>query len=189
MGRGEEGEKQQQSDDTDLLPLAGCWVSGSTHRSAALRRVGRSTWFYKHRSTPSPFVVPSLSPQGFLPFQLQEQYLLRPAQSSECYLFVSLLGLNAYFIILLLSCQYNTGRGLESQATLVVGQAFLHDNTNSGWFPTKRVGTVLCFCYLHCSKQTDTPPTPSYLLKFILQTTISIKLTYFSSVFVLWFCF
>lgn len=33
---------------------------------------------------------------------------------------------------------------------------------------------LLCFCYLNCSKQTNNPHT-SYLFKFILQISISIK--------------
>lgn len=115
MGRGKESEKQQQTDDTaELLPWAGCWVSGSTYRSAALRHPGKSHWICEHKSTPSPFIVFSSVSTRFPPILTLGTVSASPAGFSKCYLFVSLVGLNSFFIILLLSCQYNMGRGLGS---------------------------------------------------------------------------
>lgn len=163
IGRGKEDEKQQESGNTDLFTLTDCWDSGSTDRYAALR------WSKKVYLDLQMQIILPLHCSLFCLHKVSSYFYLRncmchflDSPPSAAY-FVPLLGLNIYFIILLLSCQFNMEGVWSSRLPcLVTVQSFLNDLKalksvlyHPGWFPSKHFETVLCFFYLNCAKQTN----------------------------------
>lgn len=139
--------------------------------------------FYKYKSNPfhcSFFCLHKVS-HHFCPRNNMCHFLDSPQRATY---FMPLLGLGIYFIILLLSCQYTMGRGLGSQATLLGNCIVL---SNPDWFASNTWKQYYAFVVLIVHSKQTKPK----LLKFILQTPISVKFTnlFYSGVFVLWFWF